>query len=596
MTTILETLRDKVNDDPIQVVHQLRTFLAQTPFSASAYRLLALASDEIGRRSRVRGDVRTTVGRATSELDQAVQALQAGDFETAGTLLLACLLKRPNDIDALSLMAELASVLNYDVEAEELLRLVLELSPDFTSARIELARVLEMQDRPAESRKELELVLAREPDNLLAKAVYAASLARTGRYDEAVKEYEQLLQSLPGESELWAIYGNILTTVGRAEDALRAMRRAVTLAPENGEAWWHIANMKSVRFQPQEIAAMRVLLDRSALTSGSRAHINFALGKAYEDADDAVEAFAHYQRANAIRRRSDPYDPSLTTAQVNGSIDLFSRAFFDERIGFGAATRDPIFIVGLPRAGSTLIEQILASHPAIEGTRELLDIPNIAKELGYQRSGYLETLASLDQEQTRILGEKYLRRTRAQRITQRPLFIDKAPTNWMHAGLIHLLLPNAKIIDARRHPLACGFSNFKQSYDRGHAFSYDLAMIGHYYSEYVRLMARMDWVLPGRVHRVFHERLVDDTEDEIRRVLDYLELPFDPACLRFFETDRAVHTPSAEQVRKPINRDHLERWRMFEPWLGPLKTALGPVCELYPDVPQREYRASARGG
>jgi tetratricopeptide (TPR) repeat protein len=585
MTALLETLRSKVKDDPAEVVRELRALLAQTPFSASAYRLLALASDEVGRRSGVDREVRTTVGTPNWGLEQAVRALSTGDFQAAGPALLARLLKRPTDVDALLLMAELASALNYDVEAEELLRLVLELAPDLIDARVELARTLEMQDRPAESRKELELVLAREPDNLLAKAVYAASLGRTGRYDEAIEEYEQLLQRLPNESELWSTYGHILTTVGRAQDGLRAMRRAVAITPENGEAWWHIANMKSARFEREDIAAMRALLDRTTLTSGSRAHINFALGKAYEDAGKAVEAIAYYQRANEIRRLSDPYDPSLTTAHVNASIDLFSRKFFEERTGFGAAARDPIFIVGMPRAGSTLIEQILASHPAIEGTRELLDIPNIAKELGYRRGAYFETVARLDQEQTRVLAEKYIDRTRAQRMTRRPLFIDKAPTNWMHVGLIHLLLPSAKIIDARRHPLACGFSNFKQSYDRGHAFSYDLTNTGHYYSEYVRLMAHTDAVLAGRVHRVFHERLVDDTEGEIRRMLDYLELPFDPACLRFFETDRAVRTPSAEQVRRPIDREHLDHWRMFEPWLNPLKSALGPVLDSYPEVP-----------
>lgn len=586
MTALLETLESRVKDDPEDVVRQVQAFLAQFPFSASAYRLLADAFDEIERQSPVRGGVRTTPDTAGAKLEQALKAMVASDFRTAGEILLKRLLKRPKDAEALSLMAELGSVLNYYVESENLLKRALEVSPDFTAARVELARVLERQDRPSESRQHLELVLASEPDNLFAKAVYAASLGRTGRYEDSLRHYEQLLEILPEESDLWATYGHTLTTVGRAQDGLRAMRRAIALAPENGEAWWGIANTKSGRFEPHEIATMRDLLDKGTLTNGSRAHINFALGKAYEDLGDPAEAFRHYDRANAIRRQSDPYDPSLTIGNVNASIRLFSHQFFAERSGFGAAARDPIFIVGMPRAGSTLIEQILASHPSIEGTRELLDIANISRELGYPRENYFRSVSALDQKQARLLGETYLERTSLHRVTGRPLFVDKAPTNWMHIGLIQLLLPNAKIIDARRHPLACGFSNFKQSYDRGHAYCYGLETIGQFYCEYVRLMAHWDSTLPGRAHRVIHERLVDDTEGEIRKMLDYLELPFDSACLRFFETDRAVRTPSAEQVRKPINRDHMGQWRKFEPWLGPLKAALGPVLDSYPDVPK----------
>jgi tetratricopeptide (TPR) repeat protein len=585
VNALLNALRAKVQDDPADVIAQLRPFLAQAPFDADAYRLLAAAVDELEQRSGTRGHVRTTVTAGASRCEDAIGAMSASDFHTAGTILLKRLMKRPRDVEALSLMAELASILNYDAEAEALLRLVLELSPDFMPARVELARMLDAQDRPVESGRELEQVLAREPENPVARAVYASSLGRTGRYAEAAERYEELLRQFPDESGLWEAYGHMLTTLGRAQDGLSALRRAVAVDPENGEAWWAIANTKSARFGPDEIAVMRGLLDRDALTSPSRANIHFALGKACEDAGDAADAFTHYERGNAIRRQSDPYDPSLTTSHIDASINLFSRAFFDRRIGFGTAARDPIFIVGLPRSGSTLLEQILASHPAVEGTRELLDIPNIAKELGYRRSDYFESVARLDKEQARLFGEKYLDRTRVHRTTGRPLFIDKAPTNWMHVGLIHLLMPNAKVVDARRHPLACGVSNFRQSYDRGHAFSYDLATTGHYYSEYVRLMAHWDEALPGQVHRVFHERLVDDTEEEIRRMLDYLELPFDPQCLRFFETDRAVRTPSAEQVRRPINRDHLDHWRMFEPWLDPLKSALGPVLDFYPDVP-----------
>jgi len=580
---LLESLKRKLADDPADVVRQVRILLAEGPLETSAYRLLALALDEVQRRSGISAEVRTSVG---SNLEQAVRALQASDFQTAGNLLLRRLTERPTDPDALSLMGELAATLNYDVEAEGLLRFALEQSPDLTSTRIELARLLDRQDRPSESRRELERVLAREPGNLFAKAVYAASLGRTGRYEEAVRQYEELLESIPDESALWTTYGNVLMTMGRSDDGVHAMRRAVTLQPANGEAWWNLANMKTARFDPADVSTMESMLGRSSLSMNDRAHISFALGKAFEDSGSAAQAFAHYERANALKRLSTPHDPDLITAEIDASIQLFSSSFFTERIGFGAAARDPIFIVGMPRAGSTLVEQILASHPAIEGTRELLDIPNIARELGYRRGDYFDSVERLDKARSRVLGETFLERTRIERITDRPLFIDKMPTNWVHVGLIHLLLPNAKIIDARRHPLACGFSNFKQSYARGHSFSYDLASIGHYYSNYVRLTTHFDSVLPGRIHRVFHERLVDDTEGEIRRLLDYIELPFDTACMRFFETDRAVRTSSAEQVRRPIGREHVEQWRAFDQWLDPLKAALGPALDSYPDVPE----------
>jgi hypothetical protein len=271
---------------------------------------------------------------------------------------------------------------------------------------------------------------------------------------------------------------------------------------------------------------------------------------------------------------------------VDASVRVFTREFFEERADWGAPDRDPIFVLGMPRAGSTLIEQILSSHPQIEGTKELPEIPIIAKALGRGRGIYYRNVAELGRLRSRELGTEYLEWAARQRRSERPYFVDKMPNNWLHVPLIQLLLPNAKIIDARRHPLACGFSNYKQNYgETGSTFSYDLRAIGHYYGEYVRMMAHMDSVLPGRVHRVIHERLVDDTEAEIRRMLDYLEVPFDPACLRFYETDRAVRTPSAEQVRRPISRAGVEQWTKFEQWLGPLKEALGPVLDAYPGVP-----------
>jgi hypothetical protein len=333
---------------------------------------------------------------------------------------------------------------------------------------------------------------------------------------------------------------------------------------------------------------MNSALESVTATEHDRFHLHFALGKAFEDLGNASKAFAHYDQGNSIRRRSMPFTPEVVTADVDDSIRFFSSEFFERRIGFGTNESDPIFVLGMPRAGSTLIEQILSSHPLVEGTTELPDIPLIAKGLGRGGPQYFRSVEALNAGEARELGERYLEQTRLRRMTDRPFFVDKMPNNWGHVPLIHLLLPNAKIIDARRHPLACGFSNFKQLYVGGHSFSYDLTSIGRYYSDYVRFMEHIDTVLPGRIHRVIHERLVDDTEGEIRQMLDFLGLPFDEACLRFYDTERAVRTPSSEQVRRPISRAGLDQWRTFEPWLGPLKEAHGPVLNSYPDAPDVE--------
>jgi tetratricopeptide (TPR) repeat protein len=571
--------------DPQTAARELRGILARQPLNVEAYRLLALALKGIEQSSNSRGEVKIVGSGSSAAIERAAHALNANDFAAAEAILRRRLLERPSDREALYLMAKLADELNYDAEAEGLLRLAIELSPDFTAARIELARLLDKLHRPREAREELDGVLEREPQNLFAKATLAAALGRAGQYQEAVGLYEQLIQRLPEEAALWTTYGHLLKTMGRADDGLRAMREATRLAPHNGEAWWNLSNFKTVKFDAADIDTMRAATERPGLGNYDRFNLHFALGKAYEDLGNAAEAFAHYDRANAICRGLSSHSPEALSAEVTTSVNLFSRRFFEERAGWGTSSNDPIFVLGMPRAGSTLIEQILASHPEIEGTRELPDLPIIVGEIERSQGAYPNGVVGLDLHQLHHLGEEYLERTRSQRTTDRPFFVDKTPNNWRYVSLIHLLLPNAKIIDARRHPLACGFSNFKQNYVKGHAFSYDLATIGHYYHEYVRLMAHVDAVLPGRVHRVIHEQLVEDTEGEVRQMLDYLGLPFDPACLRFHETERAVRTPSAQQVRRPISRQGVDQWRMFDAWLEPLRHALGPVLDAYPEVP-----------
>jgi hypothetical protein len=318
-------------------------------------------------------------------------------------------------------------------------------------------------------------------------------------------------------------------------------------------------------------------------------HFEFALGKALEDAGSYESSFAHYAAGNALRRRQHGYDPDEMSAFVRRSKRLLTRAFFAERAGAGAEAQDPIFIVGMPRAGSTLIEQILGSHPLVEGTMELPHLPNIARKLAGRKQEeegtFLKRLASLNREELRALGEEYLAETRIMRKTEAPFFIDKMPNNFMYVGLIHLILPHAAIIDARRHPLGCCFSCFKQHFARGQWFSYGLTDIGRYYRDYVALMAHIDEVLPGKVTRVFYENVVADTEAEVRRLLAACRLPFDPRCLRFHENARAVRTASSEQVRKPIFRDGVDQWRHYEPWLEPLARVLGEVLTDYPRVP-----------
>jgi Sulfotransferase family len=312
-----------------------------------------------------------------------------------------------------------------------------------------------------------------------------------------------------------------------------------------------------------------------------RFHLHFALGKAREDLNQVEAAFAHYEEGNRLRRAELGYDPAETRAEVDAAIAAYTPSFLAARAAHGSRAPDPIFILGMPRAGSTLIEQILSSHSMIEGTMELPDIPAIAARLASEG----RSPADLGAEEAAALGEEYLKRTRVQRKTDKRYFIDKLPNNWAHVGLIHLILPNAKIIDARRHPLACCFSNFKQHFARGQAFSYGLEDMGQYYADYVRLMAHFDRVLPDRVHRVIHEALVEDQEDQTRGLLAYLNVPFEAECLRFWENDRAVRTASSEQVRQPIFKGGSDQWQAFDPWLGPLKTVLGPVLEAYPEAP-----------
>lgn len=521
------------------------------------------------------------LGQYHPRLIEAAMALNENDLPVAEPLLRQHLKEDPFDVAAIRMFAELAGRIGRYRDAENLLRRAIELSPGFTAARANLALVLYRQNRPMEAIEELEKVTAEDPENPGHANLQAAALGRIGEFDEAIELYRQVLAKLPGQPKVWMSYGHMLKTVGDQAEAIAAYRRALELKPELGEAWWSLANLKTVRFAEEDVAAMRSALAQGGIAKADRWHLDFALGKALEDAGRPAEAFAHYSAGNALRRSELSYRAAETTAFVDKVIALATPEFFAARAGQGCDARDPIFVIGMPRAGSTLIEQILSSHSQVEGTSELPDVPALAR----RDRRYPEGLGDLSGETLRKLGEEYLRRTRIQRKTDRPFFIDKLPNNWFHIVLIMLVLPNARIIDARRHPLGCCFSNFKQHFARGQAFSYSLADVGAYYRDYVRLMAHVDRVLPGRLHRVIYERMVDDTEAEVRALLDFCGLRFEEACLSFWETERAVRTASSEQVRRPIFREGTQGWKAFEPFLDPLKAALGPVLPAYPDVP-----------
>jgi len=517
-------------------------------------------------------------------------ALCDGRIPEAERLLKQHLKQFPTDVAAIRMLAEVAARLGRFADAEALLARCLELAPGFSAARYHYALVLHRQNRTAEALPHLDRLILEDPRHPGYRNLKGAVLNRIGEYGQALAIYEEILAEYPKQAKVWMSYGHSLKTAGRQSQCVDAYRKAVELSPQLGDAYWSLANLKTFRFTPAEIEAMRAQLARTDLSAEDRYHFHFALGKALEDAREFAASFEHYAEGNRLRRAAIHYDARRTSASVDRSRRLFTAEFLAERAGAGAPDADPIFIVGLPRAGSTLVEQILSSHSLVEGTMELPDITAIVQGLTKPRdsgeaSRYPDVVAPLGRAELRALGERYLTQTRIQRKMGTPFFIDKMPNNWAYVGLITLILPNARIIDARRHPLSCCFSGFKQHFARGQHFSYSLEDIGRYYRDYVALMAHFDAVLPGRVHRVVYEQMVADTESEIRKLLAYCGLPFEDACLRFYENERAVRTASSEQVRQPIFRDAVEHWRNYEPWLGPLKTALGPVLDTYPDAP-----------
>jgi tetratricopeptide (TPR) repeat protein len=595
----LETLPNAYRDTPVMQLELGRAYAAsgRAALALAAFRRAVALDDGLADGWRELAAVLFAAGetlagdtayarysrltRDPPELSDAIVALADSRLETAEALLRRRLDQAPNDVAALRLLAE-----DY-AEAERRLTRCLEITPGYTSARYDLANLMFTQERNSEALPLVERLLAAEPRNIVYLSLKAQTLRLVGRNDEAIALMEAAVADHPDEDPAWLLYGHLLREVGQQPRAIEMYRRALAVQPGSGRAYSSLANLKTFRFDGADLEAMRERLALGTLTNIDRTHLEFALGKGLEDEGQFEASFEHYARGNARHRATLGYDPNATTAITQRSMAVCSDRFFADRSGWGSGRADPIFIIGLPRSGSTLLEQILASHSLIEGTRELPDIPSIARELTARpnpagRQAYPEPVTALDRPEIDAFAARYLAQTQEHRPLGRPHFVDKMLSNFVHIGLIQLMFPDAAIIDMRRHPLGCGFSCYKQIFARGLGFTYNLSEMGRYYRDYALLMQHYDAVLPKRMHRVYYEQLVADPEGEVRRLLDYCGLPFEQECLHFHENRRVVQTISSEQVRRPIYSDAVDQWRHYEPWLGPLKDAVGDLLERYP--------------
>jgi len=557
--------------------------------------------------------------RITGDADQAamaadhVAALQAlpppvvaatalffdGDLAPAEAMIRAFLLAQGDHPEAMRLLAKIGLAHKVYDDAELLLAGVLEMMPDHRAARFEYAQALTFRHKYVEARAALAPLLAAAPASHDFRELASTIAVGLGQHDEAIALYRAMLADIAAATagppdagisaqaradlNLWL--GHALKTVGDLPEAIAAYRAAIVARPDFGDAWWSLANLKLYAFTDAEILSMRAAEAASSTAAIDRVHLCFALGKALEDRDEIADSWVHYRRGNALQRAESRYRPEILETNTRQQIAVCTVSFFERRAGWGVPDRDPIFVLGLPRSGSTLIEQILASHSQVEGTQELADVQRIVLDLqgrdpDLDNPRYPAALADLTRDDIDAFGRRYIDDTRIYR-SGRPFFIDKMPNNFRHIGLIHLMLPNATIIDARRDPLSGCFSNLKQLFAQGQEFSYGIDDIARYYRTYLDLMEHWDAVLPGRILRVQHEDVVDDLDGSVRRILDHAGLDFEPGCIDFHQNRRSVRTPSSEQVRQPIFRDGLDQWRKYEPWLEPLKEALGDAMVRY---------------
>jgi predicted Zn-dependent protease len=521
------------------------------------------------------------------EVVTATSLFSDGELAAAEQTIRAFLLRHGDHPEAMRLLAKIGVAHDVTDDAEALLAAALEIAPDYRAARYDYAHVLIQRHKYGLAREQVRLLLALDPANADYRALDASALVGLGRHEEAIAIYQELAVAAPAAADVRLWLGHALKTVGRMPEAVEAYRAAAAARPNFGDAYWSLANLKTYRFADAELERMKAEEASPTTPADDRLHLCFALGKALEDRREFAQSWRYYERGNALQRAASRYRPEVLETNTRKQRAVCARGFFEARRGWGDPGPDPIFILGLPRSGSTLIEQILASHSQVEGTQELADVQAIVIELNGRDPDlddppYPGVLAGLTEADLRRFGERYLADTRVYR-TDRPYFIDKMPNNFRHVGLIHLMLPNAKIIDARREPMACCLSNLKQLFAQGQEFTYSVGDIARYYRTYLELMRHWDEALPGRVLRVQHEDVVADLEGEVRRLLDYCDLPFERACVEFHKTERSVRTPSSEQVRQPIFSEGLDQWRNYERWLDPLKRALGDALTRYRD-------------
>jgi tetratricopeptide (TPR) repeat protein len=514
--------------------------------------------------------------------------MQEGKIFQAETLCREFLRSHPHHIEAMRLLARLGMKLFIYDDAEFLLESCVQFAPDYWLARSDYVEVLHRRQKFREALAQAKLLRDRFPGNPTFELSYANECVSVGEFETALQIYDRVIVDHAELDQPHRARGHVLKTVGRFEEAIESYRNAYRTRRDFGDAYWSLANLKTYRFTDDELVAMEHVLSERDTATVDRFHILFALGKAWEDRDDPARSFRYYEQGNHLRRQDLRYDADRADRAMKAHAEVCTEALFESRAGAGAPESDPIFIVGLPRSGSTLLEQIVASHSQVDGTMELPNIIALAHRLNGRRllseeARYPGILSELTPGRLSKAGADYIDDTRFHRAGA-PRFIDKMPNNFMHVGLIHLILPNAKIIDARRHPMGCCFSNFKQLFADGQEFTYDLEEMARYYRSYVTLMDHWDRVLPGRILRVHYEHVVADLEGQVRRVLDFLDLPFEPQCLDFHRTERSVRTPSSEQVRQPIYRSGTDQWRAFEAHLMPLETRLHDLIEAYPPL------------
>ncbi len=509
-----------------------------------------------------------------------------GRLVRAEEICRAFLQKVPHHVEAMRLLADIGARLGALEEAEFLLESAAEFAPDNVQVRIDYIRTLRKRQKFAAAFEQARRLLATAPENPQFQSLYAIECMQTGDYEAALAAFDKILRRLPGDATTLTSRGHALKTCGQFDQAVASYQSALASNPQHAEAWHSLANLKTYRFSAADMAAMAELAADNNLSFMDRVYVAFALGKACEDAGDYRASFEHYARGNQLKKNQSRYDADKMSAELAAQQQVCSSGLFTRKAGCGHPAPDPIFIVGLPRAGSTLLEQILSSHSQIDGTLELPNILSCAQQLRRRKGssgpapGYPEVLAELSPEELAGYGERFITDTRIHR-QGAPFFIDKMPNNFRHIGLIKLILPNARVIDARREPMACCFSSFKQLFAEGQEFSYSLQDLGRYYSDYVALMQHWDRALPGFVLRVQHEDVLADLEGQVARMLDFIGVPFEENCLRYYETERAVRTPSSEQVRQPIYQDAMNQWQHYEEWLEPLREALD--SHRYPD-------------